>query len=177
MLPSTASISLLRASMCSSIVLPSQNQFWLVLRCESSFGLILFKILLQVLAIIELKGAWSEIFRKLIFFKLADMVTFPTKTSSLVKKLQICISFVSNLRKECLRYLLFYKWWKPRFLISKRVFGWFLLNYIEFAHQISHIRSSKYDSTFGTKISICLKKVGGMRLWIGTTSTFKLMPL
>ncbi len=26
-------------------------------------------------------------------FKLADIVTFPTKTSSMVKKLQICISF------------------------------------------------------------------------------------
>ncbi len=119
----------------------------------------------------SIKGACSEIFGKWIFFKLADMVTFPTKTSSMVKKLQMCISFVSNLRKECLCYLLFYKWWKPRFLISKRVFRWFLLNYFEFAHQISHTRPSKYDSTFGTNISICLKKVGGMRLWIGT-STF-----
>ncbi len=46
---------------------------------------------------------------------MADMVILPTKTSSLVKKLQICISFVSNLRKQCLYYLLFYKWWKPPF--------------------------------------------------------------
>ncbi len=45
------------------------------------------------------KGACSEIFGKLIFCKLADMVTFPTKTSSMVKKLQICIRFGSNLRK------------------------------------------------------------------------------
>ncbi len=109
----------------------------------------------------SLKGACSEIIGKLIFFKLADMVTFPTKTSSMVKKLQQCISFVSNWRKQCLCYLLFYKWWKPRFLNSKRVFRWFLLNYIKFARQISLIRPSKYDSTFGTKISICLKKVGG----------------
>ncbi len=45
--------------------------------------------------------------------KLADMVTFPIKASSKVKKLQICISFVNNLRKQCLCYLMFYKWWKP----------------------------------------------------------------
>ncbi len=108
-----------------------------------------------------IKGACPEILGKWIFFKLADMVTFPTKTSSMVEKLQICISFARNLRKQCLGYLLFYKWWKPRFLISKRGFRWFLLNYIESAHQISHIRPSKYDSTFGTKISICLKKIGG----------------
>ena len=69
-----------------------------------------------------IKGAWSEIFGKLIFFKLADMATFPTNISSTVKKLQICISFASNLRKQCLCYLLFYKWWKPRLLISKQVF-------------------------------------------------------
>ncbi len=49
----------------------------------------------------------SKIFGKWIFFKLADMVTFPTKTSSMVKKLQICISLVSNLKKtkQCLFYL------------------------------------------------------------------------
>ena len=106
-----------------------------------------------------------------ISFKLADMVTFHSKTSSIMKNLQIYISFVSILKKQCLCYLLFYKWW-PRFLISKRVFRWFLLNYItDFAHKISHIKPSKYDSSFGTKISICLKKVGGMRLWI-VTSTF-----
>ncbi len=116
---------------------------------------------------IPFKDACSKIFWKWIFFKLIDMVTFPTKT------LQICISFVSNLGKQCLCYLLFYKWWKPHFLISKRVFNWFFLNYTDFAHKISHIKPSKDDSTFGTKISICLKKVGGMRLWIGT-STFKL---
>ncbi len=106
------------------------------------------------------KDACSEIFGKWLFFKLADMVTFPTKTSSHGEKLQICISFVSNLRKQCLCYLLFYKWWEPRFLISKRVFRWFLRNYTDFAHKISHIKPSKYGSTFGTKIS--------MRLWIGT---------
>ncbi len=87
------------------------------------------------------------------------MVTFPTKTSSMVKKLQICYSFVISLKKQCLCYL-FYKWWKPHFLISKRVFRRFLLNYTDFAHKLSHIKPSKYDSTFSTKISICLKKVG-----------------
>ncbi len=127
-------------------------------------------------AFIYLKGACSEIFGKWIFSKLVDMVTFPANTSPFVKKLQICISFVSNLRKQCLCYLLFYKWWKQHFLISKRVFRWFLLNYTGFAHKIAHTKPSKYDSTFGTKISICLKKVGGMRLWIGT-STFNFISL
>ncbi len=46
-------------------------------------------------------------------------------------------------------------------LISKRVFRCFLLNYTDFAHEISHIKPSKYNSTFGIKISICLKKAGG----------------
>ena len=119
----------------------------------------------------QLKGACSEIFGKWILSKLSDMVTFPTNTSSMLKKLQLCISFVSNWRKQRLCYLLFYKWWKPRLLISKKVFRWFLLNYTDFAHKITHVKPSKYDSTFGTKIAICLKKVGGMRLWIGT-STF-----
>ncbi len=89
------------------------------------------------------------------------MVTFRTNTSSTVKKLQISISFESNYRKQCLCYLLFLKWWKPRFLISERVFHRFLPNYKEFAHETSHTQPSKYDSTFGTKISICLKKSGG----------------
>ena len=34
----------------------------------------------------EVKGACSEIFGILIFLKLADMVTFPTNISSMVKK-------------------------------------------------------------------------------------------
>ncbi len=106
------------------------------------------------------KGTCSEIFGKWIFYKQADMVPFPTSTSTMVKKLQICISFVSNFNKKTI-LILFYKWWKPRFVISKRVFRWFLLNYTDFAHKISHIKPSKYDSTFGTKISICLKKMGG----------------
>ncbi len=118
------------------------------------------------------KGACSEICGKWIFFKLADMVTFPTNISSTVKKMQICISFASNLRKQCLCYLLFYKRWKPRLLISKPDFRWFFLNYTDFAHTISYTKPSKYDSTSGTKISICLKKFGGMRLLI-RTSPFK----
>ena len=54
----------------------------------------------------------------------------------------------------------------------QEVFHWFLQNYTNFAHEISHIKPSKYDSTFGTKISM-FEKSWGMRLWIGT-STFKL---
>ena len=46
-------------------------------------------------------------------------------------------------------------------LISKPVFRWFLLNYTDFVHKISHTKPSKYDSTSGTKISICLKKNWG----------------
>ncbi len=134
-------------------------------------NVLLTSLLHFIYCVLMFKGACSEIFGKLIFFKQADMVTFPTNISTMVKTLQICISFVSNLRKQYLCYLLFYKWWKPRFLISKRVFRWFLPNYTDFAHTISHMKPSKYDSTFGTKISICLKKVVGMRLWIGT-STF-----
>ncbi len=91
------------------------------------------------------------------------MTTFPTNISFTVKKWQICISFASNnyLRKQCLCYLLCYKWWKPCLLISKPVFRWFLLNYTDFANKISYTNPSKYDSTSGTKISICLNKVGG----------------
>ena len=81
------------------------------------------------------KGACSEIIGKLIFFKLADMVSFPTKTSSWWKNCKymylICKQF---LRKQCKCYLFFYKWWKPCFLISKRAFWWFLRNYTDFAH-------------------------------------------
>ena len=118
------------------------------------------------------KGACSEIFGKWIVFKPADMVTLPIPKHHLWWRncKYVCTSFVSNLRKQCLCYLLFYKWWKPRFLISKRVFRWFLLNYTDLAHKISHIKPSKYDTTFGTKISICLKKVWGIRMWIGTSS-------
>ncbi len=84
------------------------------------------------------------------------MVTFPTITSFMVKKFQICISFLSSSRKQCLPvcYLLFY--------MVETTFS-NLLNYTDFVHKISHIKPSKYDSTFGTQISICLKKSLGMR--------------
>ena len=48
--------------------------------------------------------------------------------------------------------------WLPRFLIFKQGFRWFLLHYREFSHQISPHNSEKYDSTFGTKITVYLKK-------------------
>ncbi len=38
-------------------------------------------------------------------------------------------------------------------------------------HENSQVKPSKYDSTSGTKFSICLKTIEGMRLSIGT-STF-----
>ena len=117
-------------------------------------------------------------FRKLIFFKLPDTVTFQTNTSFMVKKLQISISFESNNIKWCLCYLLFYKMVETT--NSKRGFHWFLPNYTEFGHETSHIQlSNKYGSTSGTKSPysyIMFEKNWGMRLWIGT-STFTLVPL
>ena len=52
------------------------------------------------------KGAGYENFGKLIFHKLADMVTFPTNISSMVKNLQIFISFVSNFEKTMFMLLI-----------------------------------------------------------------------
>ncbi len=101
---------------------------------------------------------------KQIFFKLTDMVT--------IQKIANFFSFESNTRKQCLYYLLFYKMVETTF--SNFLEGLSLISpklYTEFVHESLHIQPSKYDSTSGTKISICLKKVGGMRLWIGT-STF-----
>ncbi len=100
-------------------------------------------------------------FGKWTFFKLTDMATFRTNTSSKVKKLQSFISFESNNRNQCLCYLLFYQMVETRFLISERVFHWFLPNYIQFVHETSHTQPSKYNATSGTRISICLKKIGG----------------
>ncbi len=37
----------------------------------------------------------------------------------------------------------------------------FLLNNTGFMHETSHIKPSKYDSAFGTKISLWLKKIMG----------------
>ncbi len=40
-------------------------------------------------------------------------------------------------------------------------FFWFLLNYTDFAHKISHIKPSKYDSIIsGTNIQMFEKKLG-----------------
>ena len=52
------------------------------------------------------KRCLFQIFGKLIFVKLADMVTFHTETSSMVKKLQIYDSFVSNLKKKMFMLLI-----------------------------------------------------------------------
>ena len=37
---------------------------------------------------------------------------------------------------------------------------------MEYSHPISPCKSEKYDATFGTTITVCLKKIGGMMLWI-----------
>ncbi len=61
------------------------------------------------------------------------------------------------------------------FISFQAGFSPIVLNYTDFAHKISHTKPSKYDSTSGNKISICLKKkIWGMRLWIGT-STFNIL--
>ncbi len=115
-------------------------------------------------------------FEKVMLLKLTDKVSFHLNISSTMQNLQTRISFRSNRRKMCLCYLLFYLLWWPRCLISKQHFRWFLLNYLEYSHQISPQKSEKYDLTFGTKITVGLEKIGGMMLWImsGTSKLFKI---
>ncbi len=48
------------------------------------------------------KGGVSKSLENEISLKLADTVTFPTNTSSMVKNLQMCILFASNWVKHCL---------------------------------------------------------------------------
>ncbi len=72
---------------------------------------------------------------------------------------------VSNYRKQCLFYLMVYDMWLPHFLISKRVFHLFLLNYTDFklaTYHTSNILCLKYDSTTLPKSPYvkCLKKIG-----------------
>ena len=88
-----------------------------------------------------IKGTCSEIFGEWIFFKLSDMVTFPNKTSSMVKKLQICMSFACYFEKN--NVAVTYKMWKPRFLIFKRgIFADFSLTTPTLRIQF-HIKPSK----------------------------------
>ena len=44
---------------------------------------------------------------------------------------------------------------------------------MEYSHQTSLQKSEKYDKTFGTKITVGLKTIGGMMLWVmsGTFNT------
>ena len=101
------------------------------------------------------------IFGKQIFFKLVDMVTFPTKTSIHREKIANMYLICKKFEKTMFMLLIVFKMVETTF--SNLQEGFSLISpiiYIEFAHQISHIRHSKYVSTFGTKISVCLKKVG-----------------
>ena len=60
------------------------------------------------LTISRIKDACSKILEiKLLYFKLTDMVTFQTKTTSTVKKLQISISFESNDRKQFMLFTVY----------------------------------------------------------------------
>ncbi len=88
------------------------------------------------------------------------MVIFPTNASSMLKKLQLCISFVTIGENNVYVTYCFINGGNHVYNFQE-VFRWFFLIYTDFAHKISHIKPSKYDSTFGTKIAICLKKVGG----------------
>ena len=56
---------------------------------------------------LNFKGACSEIFAKWVFFTLADIVTFPTKTSSMVKKIANIYLICSNFEKTKFMLLLF----------------------------------------------------------------------
>ena len=65
--------------------------------------------------------------------------------------------------------LLFYKIVETTFSNFRSGFHRFILKYTEFVHETSHVKSPKYDSTSGAKISI-LEKIGGMMQWIGTST-------
>ncbi len=111
-----------------------------------------------------LKGAYSEILEIEFSLNFKIWSLFKPIQHPWWKKCTVLSPLKSNKRKrkQCLCYLLFYKMVETHFLIiSQRVFHWFYPNYREFVHETSHIQPSKYDSTSGTKISICLKKIGG----------------
>ena len=106
--------------------------------------------------------------------KLGDQVSFHLNIPPTVKNLDLYILFGSNEENPCLCCILFYILVVTTFRIFKQHFHWFLPNYMEFSHPISPRTSEKYDSTFGTKITVCLKKFWGMMLWImsGTFNMF-----
>ncbi len=87
--------------------------------------------------------------------ELQDQVTFPTKISSKVKKLQLLDQFTENNMYVSYSFVNV----ETTFSNFQEGIHQFVLNYTDFA--TSHIKPSKYDSTSGTKISICLKKIGG----------------
>ena len=86
-----------------------------------------------------------ENFEKVILLKLADKVSFHPNISFTMKKSCNLVTRLKVIRENCWCYLLFYLLWWPRFLISKQHFCWFLLNYLEYSHQISPQKSEKYD--------------------------------
>ncbi len=84
------------------------------------------------------------------------MVTFPIIRG---KKLQVCISFVSNLRKQGIQF-------------SRRFFADFSnTDYSDFAHKISHTNPSNYDWTFG-KSQYAWNNLGDEAVDWNKTSTF-----
>ncbi len=159
-------MSLVSTSMYSNNSFIKKEVQWQLVNTEIIGIGNLYVIRISVLSNKVMKGAWHENFEKLILLKLPDQVSFHLNISSTMKKLQTYISFRINRRKLFLCYLLFYIVWWPCFLISKHHFYWYLLNYLEYSHQILPQKSEKYDQTFGTKIRVSLKKIGGMMLWI-----------
>ena len=130
----------------------------------------------------NIKGPCSEVIWKWFFLKLADMVTFPTYFPSKVKKLQICISFVNNLRKQCFDVIYcFVNSINHIFKLSRGLFTDFpKLNYTDFVNAISQISFFLFvcllsflnmTELLGTKSLLSLKKV--VKLWI-RKSTFNL---
>ncbi len=97
-------------------------------------------------------GACSE----WIFFKLADI--FVTKHRPWWKNCNVSHLWVIWFNNVYVTYC-FMNGGNHIFKFQ-RGFRWFLLNYTDFALKISRIKPSKYDSTFGTKVCVCLKKVG-----------------
>ncbi len=85
------------------------------------------------------------------------MVTFQPNTLSTVKKLEISISFESNYRKQRLLFIVF-KMVETTFSNYREGFS---LVFPKLQRLRMKLHTYKYDSTSGTKISICFIKNWG----------------
>ncbi len=110
---------------------------------------------------------WHENLEKIIFLKLVNVkkVICHLNISSTMKNNWKLVSrfFQVKLCFKC--YSLFYLVWWPCFTISKQHFHWFLLNYMEYSHQISAQKSENMAKLMVPKSEWVWKKLG-MTLWI-----------